>query len=241
MHTTICRMLLTLQSSTLVLPSSWTPKVRIPAVSALKGSFLPALHVRAHLCDSFLCPRAAGCCWLTWWYRQRGRQRTWDISSSKLSSGSTRALNPVFIYWHVCWPGHIFIKSFQSEASFWAGREAEELQPMFLWGVCAPSAGARAFCVTGQEWCARASFFLLVFQCLRTAAGEEIFWFSPVSLRFTWTDIGLSSSLQMLTQHWSCQLAVVLSTHTDTRGVLWLCTNCGKVWDVTVKPKGPKL
>lgn len=73
--------------------------------------------------------------------------------------------------------------------------------------------------VTGQieRLCVWASFFLLIFQCLRIAAGKEIICFPSVSLRrFAWTDIqlGLNSSLQILIQHQSSQLTVVLSTHT---------------------------
>lgn len=156
MHTTICRMLLTLQSSTLVLPNSWTPRVRIPAVSALKGSFLPPLHVKAHLCGSFLCPRAAGCCWFTWWYRQRGRERMWDVSSSKLSSSSTRALNPVCIYCHLtsllAWP--CVHKVIPVRGFLFRRREAEELQPVLQWEcVCSQCWSKSLLCHSAGVMC----------------------------------------------------------------------------------------
>lgn len=218
MHTTICRMLLTLQSSTLVLPSSWTLRVRIPAVSALKGSFLPPLHVRAHLCDSFLCPRGAGCCWLTWWYRQRGRERMGNFSSSKLSSSSTRALNPVFIYCHLtsllAWPcvhKVIPVRGFLLRRE--RSRGAEKLQPVLLWEcVCSQCWGKSLLCHRAGVMCL--GKFLLAYVPVSQNCWE-IFCFPPVSLRFTWTDISLNSSLQILTQHWSCQLTVILSTHTQ--------------------------
>lgn len=31
-----------------------------------------------------------------------------------------------------------------------------------------------------------------------------------------------------------------VNSHT-TREVIWLCRSCGRVWNLTVKPKGPKL
>lgn len=56
MHTTICRMLLTLQSNTLVSLSSWTLRVRIPCSFSTSRLFSPTPSCgRAQLCDSFLC------------------------------------------------------------------------------------------------------------------------------------------------------------------------------------------
>lgn len=112
MHTTICRTLLTLLSNTLVLLSSWTLRVRIPAVLTLCSSLwvLFSHLVRGCCFVVAFCleEQLAGCCWLTQWYSQRGKERVQDVSCRGLSSRSKTALNSEFIFPHLTrsldWP-----------------------------------------------------------------------------------------------------------------------------------------
>jgi len=102
MHTTICRMLLTLLSNTLVLLSSWTLRVRIPAVLTLCSSLWALFSHLVRGCCSVIAfcleEQLAGCCWLTQQYSQRGKERVQDVSCRGLSSGTKTALNSGFIF-----------------------------------------------------------------------------------------------------------------------------------------------
>lgn len=85
---------------------------------------------------------------------REGRGRMWDVSSSKLSSSSTRALNPVFIYCHLtsllAWPcvhKVIPVRGFLLRRKRSPG--VGELQPM---GACVlPVLGQEPFVSQGRS------------------------------------------------------------------------------------------
>lgn len=158
-----------------------------------------------------------------------------DVSCRRLSTGSRRAFNPVFVLPYLTrsllWPCiHKIIPvrgilTHPEKHLLWAGRWMMWIQHTVITSfhslsvsssLCVlegcSSARTGNFLVPGL--CVWASCFLLIPQCLWIAAGKGRICFLPVSPRFAWTDgIPLSEywhSAEILNQQWFCQCTLTL-------------------------------
>lgn len=106
-------------------------------------------------------------------------------------------------------------------------------------GRCAHSVRTGDLLGTGQMEAACLGEFLAIFQCLSIAAGEEIISFPSVSQKICpdKQTVRFEFLSSVLIEHQRPPLAVVLSTHMNSREVSWLCPRCGTAQSLTLSPE----